>query len=247
MKNDEAVLALNRPVRGEGSKYVYETLQKAILSLELAPGEPLDETTLAQQFDMSRSPIREALVRLSADGLVEMVSNRATLVSSIDLAGFPRYVEALDFLQRINTRLAAKFRTGADLAEMSRCAEAFNQACQLNDHLLMSKTNKDFHMAIAAAGKNPYLARAYDQLLNDGRRILHMHFSYIQSSTTDHLLSSEHTDMIVAIEKQDVEEADRLAHEHTRQFHDRFMSFMQARFPNDFNFDSYATLRKAAG
>lgn len=43
----------------------------------------------------------------------------------------------------------AKFRTGQDLEEINCCAEAFNQTCRLNDHLIMSKTNKDFHMAIA--------------------------------------------------------------------------------------------------
>lgn len=226
-----------RQSRGSGSRHVYEVLKHEILTLALAPGKPLDETLLAQRFGMSRSPVREALVRLSADGLVEMLANRSTLVAPIDLAGFPRYVEALDFLQRINARLAARFRTEADLARMRTLVKAFDDACRANDYLEMSETNRDFHMAIAEAGRNPYLSRSYGQLLDEGRRILHLHFDYLQSPETEGILHSDHYDMIEAIRARDVDEADRLAHKHTLQFHDGFLNFMRARYDNDFCFD----------
>lgn len=234
-----------RQAKGRGAKFVYEQLRREILTLELAPGVPLDETTLARRFAMSRSPVREALVRLSADGLVEMLSNRSTLVAPVDMAGFPRYVEALDFLQRINTRLAAKFRSAEDLDRMQVRAEAFDKACAANDYLQMSATNRDFHMSVAEAGKNHYLARAYGQLLDEGRRILHMHFDYLRSSTTDQMLTSEHFDMVEAIRRQNVAEADRLAHDHTRQFHDRFMNFLQAQYHDDFSFEVFSGSKEA--
>ncbi|NOD77559.1 MULTISPECIES: GntR family transcriptional regulator [unclassified Ruegeria] len=222
--------------KGGGSKYVYETLKREILSLALKPGTPLDETGLSERFSMSRSPVREALVRLSAEGLVVMLSNRSTLVAPINLTEFPRYVEALDFLQRINTRLAAQNRSDSEIELMKKEAEAFDQACVANDYLAMSASNRDFHMTIAQAGKNPYLARAYGQLLDEGRRILHMHFDYIQSSATDTLLGSEHEDMITAIRDRDIARADHLAHEHTRQFHKRFVDFLSAQYNEDFDF-----------
>ncbi|MEZ5912241.1 MAG: GntR family transcriptional regulator [Paracoccaceae bacterium] len=215
-----------------------------ILSLVLAPGIPLDETTLAERFALSRSPVREALARLSAEGLVEMLPNRSTLVAPIDVAGFPRYVEALDFLQRINTRLAAQNRSDADLNAMQDAASAFDRATASNDYLAMSATNRDFHMAIAAAGRNPYLARSYGQLLDEGRRILHMHFDFLRASRTDRLLGSEHADMIAAIRDRDVARADTLAHAHTRQFHDRFVAFLSA-FVEEFDFDLSAIGRGA--
>ena len=234
-----------RQAKGRGAKFVYDELRKEILSLVLQPGTPLDETSLAERFAMSRSPIREALVRLSAEGLVEMLSNRSTLVAPINLTEFPRYVEALDFLQRINTRLAAQNRADAEITEMSRQATAFEQACIKNDYLEMSATNRDFHMAIATAGKNPYLARAYGQLLDEGRRMLHMHFDYIRASSTDTLLGPEHGDMIEAIRARDVELADRLAHQHTRQFHKRFVDFLSAKYSDGFDFD-LSTLPESA-
>lgn len=226
-----------KQARGGGAKHVYDALKREILTLDIEPGTPLDETSLSKRFAMSRSPVREALVRLSADGLVVMLSNRSTLVAPIDLMGFPQYVEALDFLQRINTRLAARNRRSSDIPRMEELAAAFDGACQRNDYLEMSATNRDFHMAVADAGRNPYLARSYGQLLDEGRRILHMHFDYIQSSSTDHLLTSDHYDMIEAIRMQDVQKADQLAHLHTRQFHDRFVNFLRASYDEDFEFE----------
>lgn len=223
-----------KKTKGGGSKLVYETLRDSILSLELKPGQPLDETSLAEQFSMSRSPIREALVRLSADGLVEMLSNRSTLVAPMNFGEFPRYVEALDVLQRLTAKLAAMYRTGEDLEKMIEKAQTFSDACDLRDHLLMSASNRDFHVAVAQGGKNPYLTRAYAQLLDEGRRILHMHFNFIHDSGRDALLTDEHFLLIKAIENQDVETAERLAHEHTRQFHNRFVNFMQARYLESF-------------
>jgi len=232
-------VAETRQSRGKGARHVYETLKREILTLALAPGIPLDETLLAERFSMSRSPVREALVRLSADGLVEMLANRSTLVAPIDVAGFPRYVEALDFLQRINARLAARNRSQDELDQLLLLAKTFDAACRVNDYLEMSATNRDFHMAIAEAGRNPYLARSYGQLLDEGRRILHLHFDYLQASESDRILHSDHYDMIEAIRSRNVDEADRLAHAHTRQFHDGFISFMHARYEDGFDFNAF--------
>jgi DNA-binding GntR family transcriptional regulator len=234
---DEFQIDTQRHAKGRGARFVYEQLKREILTLALQPGAPLDETGLSERFAMSRSPVREALVRLSAEGLVVTLSNRSTLVAPIDLTGFPRYVEALDFLQRINTRLAARNRAERDIEGLKKAAKAFDQACAANDYLAMSASNRDFHMAVASAGGNAYLARAYGQLLDEGRRILHLHFDYLRASTTDELLGAEHHQMAEAVRQRDIDLADRLAHNHTRQFHDRFMNFMRAKYDEGFDFE----------
>ncbi|WP_421703760.1 GntR family transcriptional regulator [Aliiroseovarius sp.] len=226
-----------KPARGGGGRHVYETLKREILELELSPGTPLDEAALADRFSMSRSPIREALVRLSAESMVEMLSNRTTIVTPINLMEFPRYVEALDLLQRFTTRLAARHRTDDDLLVMQDCARAYDEACAREAHLDMSATNKAFHMAVARAGRNPYLTESYGRLLDEGRRILHMHFEFTKNSIRGRALGPEHFTMIEAIEKQDVDAADRLAHEHSALFHDRFFEFLQARYDSDFRLE----------
>jgi len=230
----------NRPLRGNGAKIVHEVLHREILTLTLKPGTPLDETQIARRFGLSRSPVREALHRLSAQHLVVMLPNHSTLVAPIDLMNFPRYIEALDLLQRINTRLAAQHRSDADLAEMRRCVEQFEESVKRYDHLEMSASNKAFHMAIAAAGRNPFLIRQYSELLDEGRRLLHLHFEYLTQTQREYLLTDQHREMVDAVAARDVAGAERLAHAHTLQFHERFMLVMKTNYATDFSLDPEA-------
>lgn len=69
----------------QAAPQVFEWLRSAILSLELAPGTPLARAELAERFDLSQTPVRDALIRLSEEGLVDIFPQHATLVSRIDL------------------------------------------------------------------------------------------------------------------------------------------------------------------
>lgn len=227
-----------RPAKGQGWKFVYDTLRTEILALTLAPGQLLDETTLAERFDLSRSPIREALIRLSVEDLVVTLPNRSTIVAPIEIENFPKYVDALDIAQRMNCRLAAELRTDADLKIMASRQKAFLATIKTGDHLAMSEANKDFHMAIAQAGRNPYFISFYEKLLDQGRRMLHLHFDYLERSQDGYLLTDEHDTMLEAIKARDVERADRLAHDHTRQFRDSFIEFMKENYTTDMSLGS---------
>jgi DNA-binding GntR family transcriptional regulator len=218
---------------GAGWTGVYDALRKEVLSVKLAPGALLDETGLSQRFGFSRSPIREALIRLAGDGLVVTLPNRTTIVAPVDIARFPKYVDALDIAQRVNTRLAAELRNDDDLVAIAEAQRSFIAAVESMDHLAMSETNKNFHMAIARAGRNPYMTSFYEKLLDEGRRILHLHFDYIERTRDGRLLTDEHEEMIEAIRKRDIERADQLAHAHTRQLRDNFLDFLRKTYASD--------------
>ncbi|OYU20438.1 MAG: GntR family transcriptional regulator [Rhodobacteraceae bacterium PARR1] len=219
--------------KGFGVRFAYESLRDEILSLTLAPGALLDETTLAERFGMSRSPVREALIRLAGEELVVTLSNRSTIVAPIDIQSFPKYVEALDIAQRMNTRLAAELRTETDLATIAKRQRDFVAAVKTRNHLAMSEANRAFHMAIAHAGRNPYLSAFYDRLLNQGRRMLHLHFEFLEKGQGGLMLTDEHDDMLDAIRQRDVERADQLAHAHTRQFQQNFVDYMRHSYLSD--------------
>lgn len=223
--------------RGDGAKHIYDQLRREILTLELAPGIPLDETSLSKRFEMSRSPIREALVRLSAEGLAVTLSNRSTLVAPIDVGSFPRYVEALDFLRRVHMRLAAANRTQADIDAMQECAKEFDTAVAEGNYLKISATNREFHMSIAEAGKNFYLAKPYREILDQGRRLVHLNFEHLRANSEDGAQGRDHQEIIDAIEMQDAAKAEKLGHDHTRKFHDRFMNSLKANYIVGFSFD----------
>ena len=219
-------LQATKRAKGASARDVYQTLKREILTLKLAPGTPLDETQLAERFALSRSPIREAMIRLTSEKLVVNIANRSTLVAPLDISALPKYVEALDLLQRVNTRLAAQLRDEADIELIREQMHRFETSIRSGDYLEMSTSNRDFHLAIANAGKNPYLIEQYATLLNHGLRLLHVHFDLTMQSTEEHLLTDDHEEILQAIIDKDVELADKLAHEHTRLFRDRFIEFI---------------------
>jgi DNA-binding GntR family transcriptional regulator len=203
-------------VRGQGARTVYETLRQAILELSLEPGSPLDEVTLSERFDMSRTPIREALVRLVADGLAKTLPNRNTVVATIDFAQLPVYFEALTLMYRVTTRSAAVHRRDGDIAIMRGFAAEYAVAVARHDALGMIQTNVDFHMSIAEAGGNPYFSALFRRLLDEGRRILRLYYQSFDDKLPRKYVD-EHEEMVRAIAARDADTADALAAAHAAQ------------------------------
>lgn len=212
-------------VRGSGAKTVYDQLRQSILDLSLAPGSPLDEVTLSEQFQMSRTPIREALVRLSAEGLVRTLPNRNTIVAAIDFVQLPVYFEALRLMYRVTTRAAAVNRTEEHLVVIRGYEAAYADAVRRRDALGMIQSNRDFHVAIAQAGGNPYFIGLFERLLDEGRRILRIYYQSFDDRLPLQYVD-EHSIMVRAIEAQDAEACDRLAGEHADQIIRQIQAYM---------------------
>jgi len=202
--------------RGSGARVVYDALRNEILALVLPPGSPIDEVQLAERFAMSRTPIREALVRLASEGLVTTLPNRSTVVSNIDMMNLHAFFDALTLMYRVTSRLAAQNRRPKDLMVIREHQAAFTRAVEAQDALAMIATNRDFHAAIAEAGGNPYFTGLFCRLLDEGRRLLRLYYSSFEDRLP-HRILVEHDDIVDAIQVQDVEAADRLASAHADQ------------------------------
>lgn len=215
-----------------GSARVYRRLRDEILRVELAPGSSLDEVGLSERFDLSRSPIREALVRLSGEGLVQIMPNRSVVVTPMEFDKMPEFLDALDLMQRVVTRFAAIHRTAADLDRIRAAQLAFEReagnALATGDAISMIEQNFEFHMAIALACRNTYFADTYRRLLQEGRRLLFFHFQYqkLDPNLTIAEMAGDHTGMVAAIETHDADKAEHEAHVHAVQFRGRFMEFL---------------------
>ncbi|MGP0173584.1 GntR family transcriptional regulator [Pseudomonas sp. NCHU5208] len=213
--------------RKHGGRYIYETLRRQILTLQLKPGAQLDEVSLALQFNVSRSPVRDALARLISEGLVTILPNRTLLVTPFEIEEFPNYIAALDLIQRAVTRLAALNRTEQDLQRIRQANVAYVEALGQGSFEVMSELNKAFHMEIARAGHNPYFTTYYEKLLGEGQRLLHLHFDFIVSSQSLKGADQDHDHIIDAIAKRQADLAEQASHEHTILFRDRFLEFMK--------------------
>lgn len=213
--------------RGFGVSTVYETLRNEIIELKLAPGSPIDEVQLSERFELSRTPIREALVKLSSEGLITTLTNRATIVSQIDFLGLPEFFDALTLMYRVTTRLAAARHEEADIPLILSSQAAFESAVNERDVLGMISTNRDFHVAIAIAGRNRHYTELFTRLLDEGRRILRLYYSSFNDVLPRHYVT-EHEDMIAAIIERDVEKADRIAVAHADQIVQQIRSYIAA-------------------
>lgn len=212
--------------KGAAVSEVADELRRQILTLELRPGAALDETKLSKAFSVSRSPIREALNRLNAERLAVTLPNRGTVVAPIDLQQFPNFIAALDVQQRFATRLAARHRSSADVINLRYWADRYDRSVIAFVPIDILQCNYEFHLTVGRATQNPYVFRQYQELLSEARRLLHIHIEYLIETDQRDLLHDQHHGFVDAIEARDVEAADRLAHEHSMQFHDRFLKAM---------------------
>lgn len=202
--------------RGSGVRMVYDILRDEILDLVLPPGSSIDEVQLAERFGMSRTPIREALVRLSGDGLIDTLPNRSTMVSNIDLLNMNAFFDALVLMYRVTTRLAAQHHRDGDLDAIRDRQVAFAAAVRAQDALAMIATNAAFHAAIAEAGRNRHFIGFFDRLMNEGRRLLRLYYQSYDDQLPQRFVD-EHEELIAAIAARDLEAADRLARQHGEQ------------------------------
>lgn len=202
--------------RGQGVGAVYEALRHEILDLTLTPGSPIDEVKLAERFGISRTPIREAMLKLAGDGLVVTLPNRFTIVAPIDFPNLPQFFDALSLMYRVTTRLAAANRTDLELEAIRELQAGYTGAVQSRDVPAMIEINRNFHAEIALAGKNRYYADLFIRLLDEGRRLLRLYYSSYNDKLPKIYLQ-EHEVMITAIADQDIEGADRIARAHAEQ------------------------------
>lgn len=211
--------------RGSGAQTIYERLRLSILELALAPGSPLDEVGLSEEFGMSRTPVREALVRLAADGLVVTLPNRNTIVAPIDFTQLPVYFEALTLMYRVTTRSAAIHHREEDLIAIRSQQAAFCEAVARRDALGMIGANRDFHVAIAQAGGNPYFTALFTRLLDEGRRLLRLYYSSFEDRLPRQYVD-EHVAMVEAIAARDADLCERLGAAHAAQIVQQIQTYL---------------------
>ena len=197
---------------------VFRHLRDAILRVELQPGAVMDESSLAKQLNVSRTPVREALIQLIADGLA-VRKGRVVSVAQMDLASIPPLYDALLISSRLVQRLAAEMRTEEELDLIHQKMITFEETIPSLDGVMLTEANHQFHLAIAAATANTYISGFYRGVLTEALMLNRICFSanpYNDPHIKTHLAETarQHRVIFDAISSQDIETADRLAVEH---------------------------------
>lgn len=201
--------------RGFRAVKVYEALRKDILELKIQPGTLLDETDLAERFELSRSPVREALVRLSGEGLVKVLRNRSSIVAPFDIMTVQHHLEATELLYRVTARLAALNRTAVQLANLQAMVKQHVAEFKGLDCMQLVQNNREFHVAVAEAGGNSVFVAWLATLLDQGQRLMGLYARDVGPERSETLLD-DHRAIVAAIVAGDPDAAEVAARQDAR-------------------------------
>lgn len=183
-------------------------LREAILSGELAAGVPLRQESLAAQFGVSRIPVREALSRLEAEGLVTREHHRGCVVASHSTADVLESLEIRRALETRALRLAIPRMTAKDFTAIAGILDRYARATH---PATWSELNLEFHLALYRPAGLPRLARLIEDLIRGTDRYLRVYISFVVGR--DRPLD-EHRQILRACRERDVARAVRLLDAH---------------------------------
>ena len=184
-------------------------LRERIRTGELAPGTRLRQEVLAEELGVSRTPLREALRLLAADGLVELEPNRGAIVATLSREGKVRFWEARLALEPAAARLGADVRDPAALRGMA-AAIAAQRRDPADDGFA---ANRSFHLALVASAGNPHLDRFAESLWVQSVGTAIYAAQAIDPSVVAGY-ADDHQAILDAIEQGDGEAAERRTREH---------------------------------
>lgn len=179
---------------------VADRLRQMLVEGRIAPGAKLNERELAEVLRVSRTPLREAIKMLAAEGLVELVPNRGAMAVSLSEADVRNTFEVMASLEALSGELAAQRITDAELAELKAMQFEMMAAYTRRDLSAYYRLNAAIHSAINAAAKNPVLTATYRQL---NSRLQALRFRSNQDGVKWSRAAKEHEKMIEALAARD--------------------------------------------
>ena len=199
------------PIRVDSvADLAYERIRGYVLGGDVPPGARLGQVELAERFGISRTPVREALRRLTGEGLVDFHSNRGFRVADLGLDAVLRRMEVRSLVEPGIARLAAQRRTDEDLRLLGETIASQENA---KDGISAHDASRDFHMALARASGNDELARVLNSLwlVEVGRRLLARRTAEPNWLRDD---VREHREILTAVREGRAADAERLMAEH---------------------------------
>ena len=198
---------------------VFQGVEEQIATGQLKDGERLDEASLAERFQVSRTPVREALLQLVGTGLATQIPKRGCFVKSPSLRQMIEMFEVMSELEGMCARLAARRISDTQLSALEQANAGCEDAIEVNDSDLYYRRNVEFHECIYEACGNEFLAnetRALRRRLQSFRRLqLRVRGRMSQSL-------KEHCEIIEAVKRGDADKAGLAARQHVMIQGERF-------------------------
>ncbi len=188
-----------------------ERLRRRIVEGELAPGEKISEKALCAAYDVSRTPLREALKVLAREGLVVLTPHRGAHVSMLTVADLEEAFPVIGALEALAGELACELATDEEITKISLLNMKMATAYRNRDRQKYFRLNQQNHEALALAARNPTLNQMRSTL--DGRVSRARYYANISTARWDQAMK-EHDAILAALKARDGERLGRILKDH---------------------------------
>jgi DNA-binding GntR family transcriptional regulator len=198
-------LRIGREFRGaSASAQIYQILRGEIISLNRKPGDPIFEKEIGSTLGVSRTPIREAILRLAAENLIEIVPQSGTFVAQIPLDKLPEAIVVRRTLEELTVRTAARRASNSQIVGLRAILELQQECAAANNPDGFHQADDDFHAAVAEAAGYPGVWPLIQQVKIQVDRFCHL--SLPEPGRMDRLIR-EHTAIVDGIAGRDGDQA----------------------------------------
>lgn len=214
-------LVLSRQTTQES---MVDHIRTLILSRKFQPGDRLVQSDLAEEFGVSRTPIREALHNLASEGLVSFSAYKGATVADFSLVELEEIYTVRIALESYAAYLAAQYITEEELQQMLALLEQTEEALQQAAHLRMLQLNREFHAILYNASRQ---SRLYEMIiihldLSDMYRRLYFTVEHLYANTVP-----EHQELLELLRRGDSEGAEQHTRVNLQQTASVLINFLQ--------------------
>ena len=202
---------------------VYEKLRQAIIKGSLKPGQRLVMASLAREFKISETPIREAIRRLESDGYVTFIPHSGAVVTKINDQELSEIYLIRISLEGLATRLAVPFISPSDISWLKKKNQEMRVAIDRSRYENLARLNKAFHLRIYRAAPFPRLYKMIADLWDAFERWPSI-FSFVPARAETAI--REHEQIIEALQTADIDKADMLMKEQKKKSLEALQSYM---------------------
>lgn len=217
-----------RVARTSLHQQVADRIRVMILNHQLKPGDKIDESALCQQFDVSRTPLREALKVLSNEGLIELLNHRGARVALTRPEEVRQLFPIIGALEALAGELACANVTENDVSYLQSLHDDMVECFRQKDQAGYAELNREIHLGLFQLADNPALTALYQQLTTRTHAVRHV----ARKSQTDWQAAiDDHEMMLIALRHRDGEALARIMRRHLQDKAEVVLSFLESPSP----------------
>ena len=190
---------------------VFEQVKGMILRGEIPPGRRIIENEIAASMGISRTPVREAVHRLAAEGFLNPLPKGGYAVRGLTVSGVEETFDIRSTLESFAAFLAAKRFTDEELLPLEEKIHEFERCLDGNDLAKLTRINTDFHELLYALSRSPRLIKMIHDLRDD---IFLLRKVMLNSADMARLSNKDHREMIRAMKKRESGKVEKLVKKH---------------------------------